>query len=218
MLNITQYILLLVLFPFSLFAQTENNIDSINYYRANKTNFHVTILLLVLFPFSLFAQTENNIDSINVGTSFTSFSGYGSGISSFAMPTMDYQINNKFGINAGLMMINNNMNSVPYYFSSENANNTFSGNVNHSIFFASGTFQLSKKLTVSGSAFKQISNNGNMEKVNPQAFNFDSKGVSIGLKYQLSKNASFGAEIHMIKGFTPYSPYQTLFPLSEQYW
>jgi len=195
MLNITQYILLLVLFPFSLFAQTENNIDSINYYRANKTNFHVT-----------------------VGTSFTSFSGYGSGISSFAMPTMDYQINNKFGINAGLMMINNNMNSVPYYFSSENANNTFSGNVNHSIFFASGTFQLSKKLTVSGSAFKQISNNGNMEKVNPQAFNFDSKGVSIGLKYQLSKNASFGAEIHMIKGFTPYSPYQTLFPLSEQYW
>ncbi|MEA3504529.1 MAG: hypothetical protein U9R32_04955 [Bacteroidota bacterium] len=192
MIGIRKNILIsLIILPFLSFAQIDiSNADSINIAEKAKQNFHLT-----------------------VGTSFSSFSGYGNGFSTFAMPTMDYNFNNNFSINAGFMMINNQMHNTPYYSFAERDINSFSGNINQSIFFASGTYQINKKLTILGSAYKQISNKAPSQQVNPQAFNFDNKGMSVGFQYKLSENASFGAEIRTSNGLNPYyNPYQTRFP------
>ena len=159
--------------------------------------------------------------NLTAGTSIGSGFNGGSAVNTYLAPSILYPVNEKFSIEAGVMYnkgFYNNYSMYNYY--GENiGTNKINGNTDQLFFYAKGRYKLTEKLTITGAAYKStvINNNTNIEgvKTNPNAFNLESSGYSLGFIYKMSEHTSLEFNMNYSKGASPYySPMNNTSPFS----
>ncbi|MCF8309208.1 MAG: hypothetical protein K9I68_09390 [Bacteroidales bacterium] len=176
------------------------------------------ILLMLLLPVFGFGQLGNSINqpADNLNTDFdmsvgTSFSGLGNGASSFtsyAFPRLRMNPSDNLEVQTGVLMMNTQMSGMPDSYAQLTPGGTANSNFTNAYAFASGTYQFSENFKISGSAYKKLNSQNQMQQqVNPQAFNFDAYGMSMRMEYNISDNATIDAQFNYRKGASPFNNY-----------
>ena len=88
------------------------------------------------------------------------------------------------------MFVHSNFNS--FAFGAGEANTPVRTTATQTLMFAQGQYQVSERLSLTGTAFYNV-NQLNMPRMNPQATNFNSKGMSMYAEFKVTPNFSFGA-------------------------
>lgn len=146
-----------------------------------------------------------NVD-VNMGTSVSVshgklYSGY------FVAPAFNYQVNPRLNIRVGAVYMNA---SVPPLSISENQSFAYP-TVNNVSVFTEGRYSLNPRLTLSGSAYKQV--NTNTHSMNPKALDYGMQGVSVGFDYKISEGLHVGAQFNYQNNTNPYyNPYYRFSP------
>ncbi|MCF8232851.1 MAG: hypothetical protein K9J27_11740 [Bacteroidales bacterium] len=178
----------------------------------------LAILLILLLPVFGFGQLGSSINqpAYNLNTDFdmsvgTSFSGLGNGASSFtsyAFPRLRMNPSDKLEVQTGVLMMNTQMSGMPDSYAQLTPGGTANSNFTNAYAFASGTYQFSENFRISGSAYKKLNAQNQMQQhVHPQAFNFDAYGMSMRMEYKISENAKIDAQFNYRKGASPFDPY-----------
>lgn len=147
--------------------------------------------------------------SLNTGTSFFYSPNSFAGTSLYVAPKLSYNFTPKFRINAGVMLIRQNLNlSSPLLLGGDSKPQSVVIRNNSSvqgIIFAEGDYLLSDRLTLSGSLMKSI-DLGDKFKNAARINSFQM--MTMDVNYKLSNTISVGAGLRMIKsnGFNNYFP------------
>jgi hypothetical protein len=152
---------------------------------------------------------------VTVGMDFSTSSGYGSGFTQYVVPTVSYPLGKKFMISGGLAIANTNyFNAKPWY--AGEGFQPYSGNYTSITAFASGTYFVNDRLTISGSFYKEIPVSGKSLSYSPyNSFSGQgSQGFNINAQYRLGEHVFIQAGFGMSQGRDPYnsnpfSPYHT---------
>jgi len=168
------------------------------------------ILVLSIFLAEASAQEKTN----PVDYSFTTGMSTGFGANSptlfntWVSPRVGYQVNPKLHLDFGTTLATSNYQSLYTPFGEYRVKQP--GNIMTTTVFVNGAYQVSDKLTVFGSGYKQMEIAGKKETVNPRALDFNSEGMNVGFEYRLNENMKFGAEIGISRGspgtMYPYNP------------
>jgi hypothetical protein len=147
---------------------------------------------------------KKNIDySFSMGTSFFS-SHYGKGSLFYVAPGFNLKLSPKFQMDAGIIFSQNNISySAPVGLSGTSV--VVNQNpVRESTVYASGIYMLNPKLTFTGSLVKTFPDN-NENSYWDNSFQM----MSVGLKYKITGNITFGASMNMVQGniYNPYTGY-----------
>ena len=156
--------------------------------------------------------------NLQTGASFSSGFGGGSLFSTYLAPSFSQDLGKKFTLSAGAVINNTTFNNTAT-FNQDGQLSPVSGNLTTFTLYASGSYKVNDKLTLSGSAFKTINPAFNA-RLNPDNIRMEAQGMSFGIGYQVGENVHIGAEIRMQQGggnlYSPYgnsfgSPYQSGF-------
>ena len=159
--------------------------------------------------YSRLPEKDNNKKlnvNVNMGTSVAVshgkfYSGY------YMAPDFNYQVSPRLNVRVGVVYMNA---TIPPLSISENQSYTFP-TVNNISVFTEGRYSVNSRLSVSGSAYKQV--NTNVHAVNPKAFDFNMQGVSVGFDYKLSEGIHVGAQFNFQNNTNPYyNPYYRFSP------
>mgnify|MGYP006279052103 CR=1 FL=1 len=175
----------------------------------------LVVLLIASLPFIAFGQSLNSSDlgnlntdfDMSVGTSFSSFGGNGSSFVSYAFPKMRMRPTDNLEIQGGVLMMNTQMSGMSSLYAAETAPQMAgSSNFTNAYAYAAGTYQLSDNLKISGSAYKKVDGQNQMQQqIHPQAFNFDAYGMQMRMEYKISENAKIDAQFNFNKGYSPFN-------------
>lgn len=157
--------------------------------------------------------------SLTAGTNIGSGFNGGNIVNTWIAPSIIYPLNSKFSVEAGAIYNKGFYNnySMYNYYGETIESNKLNGSANQLLFYAKGRYKLSENITITGSAYKStiLNNNQNLhiDKTNPNAFNLESNGYSLGFIYKMTKNSSLEFQINYNKGTSPYySPLQNIQP------
>ena len=143
---------------------------------------------------------------LSIGTQFSTSSGYGSGLSSFITPSINYTINKRLRIGGGISIVNTTLFNFKPYYPVENSP-AYNENFNTATVFVNGQYLLSDRLTIYGCAFKQFLLSGNplpYSLYNP--FSRDgAQGIQMNVDYRIGKNFHIQAGFGYSKGTNIYS-------------
>lgn len=139
--------------------------------------------------------------SVNTGYTVSS-NGQGGPFLSLS-PHVIYPVSDRFYLNTGITAGYGNM-YMPSFITGEESQML---PMTQMFIYASGNYIVSNKLTVSGSAYKQIVDVKNPNSSLKSSTSFDYQGLSIGFNYKLTENISFDAHIH----FNSPSNYNSLY-------
>ena len=130
------------------------------------------------------------------------------GSASYLSPTATYQLTNRLRLFTGLTFLRT---QSTFGYGSTGDNQLFPGsNVNnHLLVQAGGTYAVSPRLALTGSAWKDLSQRPYAPMVNPYAgFTNMGSGVNIRADYQLTENISVSGGVRVTQGAGPgYGPY-----------
>ena len=147
--------------------------------------------------------------SLNAGTSFFYSPNSFSGTSFYVAPKFSYNFTPKFRINAGVMLIRQNLNlSSPLLLGNDSQPQSVvirNTPAVQGIVFAEGDYLLSERLTLSGSLMKSIEPNDQYKNA---AWRNSFQMMSMDVNYKLSNTISVGAGVRMIQsnGFNNFFP------------
>lgn len=138
---------------------------------------------------------EQPVKKIHIGAnldmSYVFSKGY-SGPMMYFSPYMSYPVTDKFKVFAGVTA------GYSAFYPVNKSNETNSGKLmpmTQFYLFTAGNYQVNQKLTVTGSAYKQINTMPNdKQKVTA---NYSNSGVSVGFNYKFAPGFSFGAQIRV---------------------
>lgn len=148
------------------------------------------------------AEKNYNLN-LEAGSSFGSIGNGGSVFSTYIKPSWQYRFSPKFKMNFGTIVMRQSFNDVSSFYSPYETS-SFNGFVNRVFVFAEGTYQVSKRVTVSGAGMKEVT--PRMEQsFNPYFYTYMNQGVSMHINYKINDHMSIGAGFSMSEG--PYSPY-----------
>lgn len=126
--------------------------------------------------------------TIAVGSSFSSFGNGFNAFGTFISPEFSFPIQKKFTVKAGLAY-----STLSYTgFGLENGAEPRSFDQYGSV-YVSGLYQLTEKITLSGTAFKTFSLSEPSPKANPRALDFSNEGIVIDMNYKLSDKVRLSA-------------------------
>jgi hypothetical protein len=146
---------------------------------------------------------------IEAGTLFGTGFGNRGYFGAFVFPHLSYPINPRFSLTTGIMISN--------YFGSNYLNSSAegyhypSGNMMHTLIYASGSYNLNERLTLSGTVYKEFSLLNHESSVSQQN-NFDYKGFIMGVDYKVGKNMYFRGEIEISDSPYRRQMYHSAFP------
>jgi hypothetical protein len=86
--------------------------------------------------------------------------------------------------------------------------------------YASGAFQFSSKLILTGGVWGEKNNLNNViysPQMNPNAFNLNAGGMMMGFEYKINESMSFGAEVNFSRSNNLFNPYMNQNPFSNTY-
>ncbi len=144
--------------------------------------------------------------NVNMGTSVAV--SHGNFYSSYYVaPAFNYQVNPRLNVRVGVVYMNA---TIPPISISENQSYSYPA-VNNISVFTEGRYSVNPRLTLSGSAYKQV--NTNTQSMNPKALDYGMQGVSVGFDYKLSEGIHVGAQINFQNNTNPYyNPYYRYSP------
>ena len=139
---------------------------------------------------------EKKLDiDLTVGTSFLYSPGNFYGPSFYAAPSLSYQINPRFRLSAGVALERGGF--YPLHTSSGEDDSMLP--MTRAFMFARGSYQVSPRLTIGGSAYKSINDVPRLEEYGvPLDYNYE--GVSFDINYRLSNSISVGFQMRMQNG------------------
>ncbi len=159
-----------------------------------------------------FATRKFNVH-LSLGSQFSSWIGYGSGLSTFVTPTFTYDVNKRLQLQGGISLVTTNYFGVRPFFSESNGP-TSSGNFTSALLFVSGTYLLNNNIRISGSAFKEFPVSGDPLPYSPfQPYSNDgAHGIRMDINYKVGEHFQIQAGFGYSKGVNPYySPYGNSF-------
>lgn len=151
--------------------------------------------------------TEKIKFSLDAGTSFMYAPKFASGTSFFVTPKFTYAITPKFHLNAGVMILKQNL-YFPNGITTFNENQPQSVVIKNSssvqgVLFAQGDYLLSDRLTLSGSVMKSLDNTNKLQNL---PWNNSFQAMSMGVNYKISNTISVGAGVHVIQSNGSFYP------------
>jgi hypothetical protein len=176
-------------------------------------------LLLTLTP--VFCQVMENDSAVNngerffqpkkfdyhltLGSQFTSASGFGSALNTYVTPHFSYSLNKRFSIGGGISIIQTNYFNARSYFRNEQTSG-YSGNFTSAMIFVDGTYIVNKRLTIYGSAYKQLPISKDPLPYNP--FNPVSakgaQGINFNVGYKVGEHIHIEAGFRYSEGVNPF--------------
>ena len=127
------------------------------------------------------------------------------GLLSYVSPTASYQVSNRFSVFTGATFLRTQSYlGSPYTTTTDRPLAPNFGAANHVIVRAGGTYLVSPRLALTGMAWKDLSNQPYMPRVNPYAgFGNMGSGVNIRADYQLTENISVSGGVRVSQGAGP---------------
>lgn len=140
-------------------------------------------------------KIEKKVDfDLSVGSSYSFLGKFGSYSNFYVSPSWNYKLNPRFLVRAGALINYTPYTSVPsglFY----NENTQFSAPPVGVMLYTQGTYFLSPRLTVTGTAYKEVTSSYKPF-INPYYNNYKMQGVSIGFDYKLFENVHIGAQFN----------------------
>ena len=147
---------------------------------------------------------------VTAGMEFSTSSGYGSGFTEYVIPTVSYPVGKKFMISGGLAIANTNYFNARPLFSGD-LFQPYSGNYTSLTVFASGTYFVNDRLTISGAFYKEIPVSGKSLIYSPYSpiSRQGSQGFNVNVQYKLGEHFFIQAGFQMNQNRNPYdvNPY-----------
>jgi len=150
---------------------------------------------------------------LSLGNQFSSYSGYGSALSTIVTPTFTYDLSKRLQLQGGISLLTTNYFGVRPFFSESNGPAS-SGNFTSALLFVSGTYLLNNNISISGSAFKEFPVSGDPLPYSPfQPYSNDgAHGIRMDINYKVGEHFQIQAGFGYSKGVNPYySPYGNSF-------
>jgi len=152
---------------------------------------------------------------VSVGMDFSNASGYGSAFTQYVVPQVNYHISRKFMVGGGVAIANTNyFNAKPLY--SGDLFQPYSGNYTSLTVFASGTWFVTDRLTISGTFYKEFPVSGKTLTYSPYnpISGQGSQGLNMNIKYKVGEHMFIQAGFRVNQGrnpynTNPYSPYNS---------
>jgi hypothetical protein len=143
---------------------------------------------------------------LSLGSEFISMSGFGSGLNTYVTPHVSYNLNKRISIGGGFSIVQTNYFKARSYFRGEQ--NSFSnGGFTSVTLFVNGQYLVNDRLTIYGSAFKQIPITKDPLPYNP--FNPVSangaQGINFNVGYKVGRNMYIQAGFRYSQGLNPYT-------------
>lgn len=117
----------------------------------------------------------------------------GNYMQSFISPVFAKPLTKKLTISAGVAYSHTTFSGIPVLKNNGEVQQQ-SGAMNTLTMHTSGLYKVNDKLTFSGSAYKTVNPAFNA-RLNPQSLKMEAQGVSFGVDYKISDNATIGGEI-----------------------
>ena len=125
------------------------------------------------------------------------------GSASYLSPTATYQLTNRLRLFTGLTFLRTQSN-FGYGYTGDKQLFPNSNINNHLLMQAGGTYAVSPRLALTGSAWKDLSQRPYMPTVNPYAgFTNMGSGVNIRADYQITENFSVSGGVRVTQGAAP---------------
>jgi len=163
---------------------------------------YIILFLLTAFPFAITAQGIYNQSlprlytpvNFHLQTGVSAGTGFGGNyFQSYISPVLAKPLTKKLTMSAGVTYSHTTLSNMPLL--NPNAEvQQYSGALNTLTMHTSGIYRMNDKLTFTGSAYKTINPAFNA-RLNPQSLKMEAQGVSFGVNYKLSENATIGGEI-----------------------
>ena len=185
MKNIILYFCLLGLIYFPSMAQDQDNYSDPDQLSVTGTS----------------TETESNQDEISlkrfdtdltVGTSFTYSPKNFLGPSYYIAPEFSYRVTPRFILSAGVGLEYSQF--YPLYSETREQDNLLP--MTRAFLYARGTYLVSPRLSVSGTAYKVINDVPRLSN-HLSSYNLNYQGISVGFNYKFSNSFSFGFEMQM---------------------
>lgn len=141
---------------------------------------------------------------LSLGSQFSTTTGYGSALTSYVAPTISYNLTKRFRIGGGITYINTNLfNTRPLY--GAEGTQSISGNYSTGLVHINGTYLVSNKLTLSGSAFKAFPISSEPLPYNPYnpISSKGAQGVNFNIDYKITENFHIQAGFGYSSGVNP---------------
>lgn len=139
--------------------------------------------------------------SVNVefGLYFSTSQGLGSGFGTYVAPQIGYQVSPRFRVSTGIKVFQsqgfNGLEYSTFYRPSPLYGNRFG-----SLVYVRGEYRLTDKLSISGTAYKQV-DLFRLNAANQPNAEFDYQGVIMGVDYQLGENFFIHGEVEFSNGY-----------------
>ena len=134
---------------------------------------------------------------LEVGTSFTYSPNNFYGPSYYIAPGLTYMVTPRFAVSAGVAVERSNY----YFMNSYVPDNDGMLPMTRAFLYARGTYFLTPRLAISGTAYKTINDVPKLKDASyPYNYGYNYQGMSIGLDYKISNSFSFGIHISTQSG------------------
>ena len=189
--------------------------------------FGVFIVLILGIVYPVCAQESSEIDllkelpvyssaphfGLQMGSMFTSGLGGGSMFTHSVAPSLNWDVSRRFNLHLGTILSSSQMNGMnalfPYTMhmaGGESVDMLQSQRLFNTAVYATGTYQVSPRLSLIGSAWVEHNNLPELG-MNPQAFDTTPRGGMFGFDYRVSESFRFGAEVRVSTGYNPLNPF-----------
>ncbi|MCX6256337.1 MAG: outer membrane beta-barrel protein [Bacteroidia bacterium] len=163
-----------------------------------------------LEPNSSFNILKNNPKirtSLELGTSVSSFKGYGTCFNTFVSPFVSYDLSNRFSLDVGVTYSRGNMLNTynPLY---GDISLPVAGSLDQKLVFTRGRYLVNDRITLYGTAAYGINTykqNGDNKSIDYQA-----KEFSFGAEFKVTDNSMIGIEIRNVSGNAPFQQFDNV--------
>jgi hypothetical protein len=145
--------------------------------------------------------------NVTLGSSFATVSGYGSGLNTYIMPRLSYNVNRHLTIGGGISISQTHYFKTRSYFQNEQSPAS-DGNFTNATIFIDGQYMVNDRLSVFGSAYKQIPITNDPLPYNPfnPVSSKGAQGFDINVGYRIGKNMYIQAGFRYSEGINPLYP------------
>lgn len=152
-----------------------------------------------------FLQPRKFDYGVTLGSVFSTASGYGSALNTYVTPRISYNVNKRLAIGGGISIIQTNLFNVTSPLFREQSSG-YNGNFTSAVLFVDGQYLVNSRLTLSGSAFKQIPITQNPLPYNPfsPVSAKGAQGINFNVGYKIGEHMYIQAGFRYSEGLNPY--------------
>lgn len=158
---------------------------------------------------NLMKRHEKVSYSVSMGTGYSSFGNDLSMMNSYIAPSVDYQVNSKLNFSVTGIVMQNNMNGLEGFYSSEPGNSYNSSVSNYGI-VGTAYYQLNNRWSIWGDG-AYMENQSIFNDYRADVYNNDFKTMSIGVGYKLNDKFRFDFQYRYSNGLHPAYNYNPIF-------